>query len=120
MTTKTSQPRMGRDPAAIEAALDALADEVAADDYELPADAQVRTPTPEESRAFLEEFISPDELDRISRGGRPSMSGAGTSPKRQVRLPADVDAALVRLAQAQGRTPSAVLRDAVTTYLRSA
>lgn len=120
MNAKTSQPRTGRDPAAIEAALNALADEVAADDYELPTGARVRTPAPEESRAFLEQFVSTDKLDRISRGGRPSMSGAGTSPKRQVRLPADVDAELVRLAQAQGRTPSAVLRDAVTTYLRSA
>lgn len=116
----TTKPKAPRDPDAIEAALNALAEEVGTDDWELPADAQVRTPAPGEGRAFLEQFVSPDELDHISRGGRPSMSGAGTSPKRQVRLPADVDAELVRRAQEQGLTPSAVLREAVTTYLRSA
>jgi hypothetical protein len=116
----TTKPQAGRDPAAIEAALNALADDVGADDYELPAGTRVRATAPGEGRAFLKQFVSASELDRIARGGRPSMSGAGTSPKRQVRLPADVDAALVRLAQAQGRTPSAVLRDAMTAYLRSA
>jgi len=116
----TTKPQAGRDPAVIEAALNALAEEVGADDYELPEGARVRAAAPGEGRAFLEQFVSSGELDRIGRGGRPSMSGAGTSPKRQVRLPADVDAALVRVARAQGRTPSAVVRDVVTTYLHSA
>lgn len=106
--------------AATEAALNAYAEHVASDDFDLPDGAVVRTPDENETRAFLEQFVDADELDRIARGGRPSLSGAGTSPKRQVRLPADVDAALTALAERQGRKPSVLMREAIETYVRSA
>ena len=66
-----------------------------AEDYELPADAVViRGEGDEPGRAILAQYMTPEELD----------------------------AAIVRLAQAQaqGRTPSAVIREAVETYVRSA
>ena len=113
----TTKPQA--DPAAIEAALNELAVEVGADDHELPAGTQVRAAAPGDGRAFLEQFTSADELDRISRGGRPSMSGLGASPKRQVRLPAQLDAAQIARAEAEGRRPSDVLRAALTEYLAS-
>lgn len=94
-------------------------------DYELPSDAVVvRGEGKEPGRAILAQYMTPEELYAASRRGRgrPRLSSAGTgrSPKRQVRLPEDLDAALVRLAEAQGRTPSAVVREAVETYVRSA
>ena len=56
-----------------------------------------------------------------AQGGRPSIDPAAQpghhSPRRQVRLATNVDRALVALAQAQDRTPSEVLRDAVADYL---
>jgi len=109
-----------QDQAATEAALNAYAEHVASDDFELPEGAVVHRGSPEAGRAFLEQFVDADELDRIARGGRPSLSGAGTSPKRQVRLPADVDAALTALAERQGRKPSVLMREAIETYVRSA
>ena len=47
------------------------------------------------------------------------MSGSGTSPKRQVRLPAQLDAALMARAAAEGRRPSDVVRAALSAYLAS-
>lgn len=56
-------------------------------------------------------------------GGRPSIDPVSErghhSPKRQVRLPSDVDNALVALAAAQHRTLSAVMRDALADYVRT-
>lgn len=108
-----------------EAYYEQLANDFEAEDYELPADAVViRGEGDEPGRAILAQYMTPEELDAASRRGRgrPRLSSAGTgrSPKRQVRLPDDLDAALVRLAEAQGRTPSAVVREAVETYVRSA
>jgi hypothetical protein len=108
-----------------EAYYEQLAAEVEADDYELPADAVVvRGEGDEPGRAILAQYMTPDDLEAASRRGRgrPRLSsgGPGRSPKRQVRLPEELDAALVRLAQDQGRTPSAVVREAVETYVRSA
>ncbi|OAK53860.1 hypothetical protein A3K89_22145 [Rhodococcoides kyotonense] len=57
-------------------------------------------------------------LDRV--GGRPSLdpdSEPGTeSPVRQVRLPVRLDARIDAIAAKQGRSRSAVLRDAVAEY----
>jgi Ribbon-helix-helix protein, copG family len=90
-------------------------------DFTTDADAVVtRGEGPEPGRAFLVPFMSTAELDTMTRRGRPSMSGAGTSPKRQVRLPADLDAALEERARAEGRKPSAVMREAIENYLKSA
>ncbi|MCG2801949.1 MAG: ribbon-helix-helix domain-containing protein [Cellulomonas sp.] len=102
-----------------------VADAFSAETFTLPGDSVVvRGEGAEPGRPVLAAYLTPDELDAASRRGRgrPRLSAAGTgrSPKRQVRLPDDLDAALVRLAQAQGRTPSAIVREAVETYLRSA
>ena len=73
-------------------------------------------------REFLAQFMTPKELDTaVARGrGRPRLApGSGQSPRRQVRLPDDVDAELVARAAAEQRPVSAILRDAVTTYLRA-
>lgn len=68
-------------------------------------------------RAMLEAALgSSDAVDR-ALGGRPSLSTAGTSPSRTVRLPRELDTALVDLARAEGRKPSAIVRDAVADYL---
>lgn len=88
---------------------------VEADDYELPADA-----TPADSAevdAFLAQIITPAERAAARGRGRPSLSGDGQSPTRQVRLPAQLDAALVERAKAEGQRPSDVLRAALTAYL---
>lgn len=102
-----------------------IAAEVGADDFELPADAVVRRGHGDEpGRGYLAPHMAREELDAaVRRGrGRPRLSGSGSghSTKRQVRLPDDVDTALVQLAREQGRTPSAVMRDAIEDYVRSA
>ncbi|WP_423753856.1 CopG family ribbon-helix-helix protein [Actinomyces israelii] len=45
--------------------------------------------------------------------------GTGRSPKRQVRLPEDLDAALQARIDAEQRTASEIMRDALTQYLAS-
>lgn len=59
-------------------------------------------------------------LERAT-GGRPSIDPEASpgqhARNRQVRLAADVDQRLQRLAEQQQRTPSAVMRDAVNDYL---
>ncbi|MGW6132352.1 ribbon-helix-helix protein, CopG family [Cellulomonas sp. NPDC055163] len=121
MTREPADRPQAADDAATEAALNALGAWTASDDFDLPDGAVVHAPAgPEAGRAFLEQFVSAGELDKVSRAGRPSLSGKGTSPKRQVRLPADLDAQLVRLAKDKGRTPSDVMREAVETYIQSA
>jgi hypothetical protein len=52
--------------------------------------------------------------------GRPSLSAGGSSPPRTVRLPAGLDQALVERAARDHTTPSAVLRQALHAYLRTA
>lgn len=117
--TKRLQEQVAAD-AATEAALNAYAEHVASDDFDLPDGAVAHVPDQGETRAFLERFVDADELDRVARGGRPSLSGTGTSPKRQVRLPADIDAALTALAERQGRKPSVLMREAIEAYVHSA
>ncbi|MBA3019649.1 ribbon-helix-helix domain-containing protein [Propionicimonas sp.] len=68
-------------------------------------------------RALLENALGgPEGVDK-ALGGRPSLSTAGISPSRTVRLPRDLDSALINLARAEGRKPSAIVRDAVADYL---
>lgn len=52
--------------------------------------------------------------------GKPSLSEKGSSPSRSVRLPADMDAQLVALAQRSQLKPSEVIRRALGEYLSKA
>lgn len=72
-------------------------------------------------RALLENALGGPEAVQRAVGGRPPLD-PGAEPgrharKRQVRLPADLDAALDTLAAAQQRRASDVLRDALTDYV---
>jgi len=71
--------------------------------------------------AMLLEAADTDE-DRVMirrTAGRPTLDPqtAGVSPLWQVRAPKGLDEAMRRLAEAQGRSFSAVLRDAAAEYL---
>ncbi|MCL2090109.1 MAG: ribbon-helix-helix domain-containing protein [Micrococcales bacterium] len=87
----------------------------------LPEGARVVAGVGEEpGRDFLAQFMTPAELDEVSRRsrGRPRLTeGTGRSPGRHVRLTDDLDAALVARAKAEGRPMSALVRDAVAAYL---
>ncbi|MCL2092089.1 MAG: ribbon-helix-helix domain-containing protein [Micrococcales bacterium] len=99
------------------AAFEAEAARVAADDYE-----PVPPPGADDDQTDPDEFLAPwlPELTEIARGrGRPSLSGEGPSPARMVRLPASLDAELTARATAEGRPMSALVRDAVSQYLRA-
>lgn len=67
--------------------------------------------------------LSPAErerFDRLARVGRPRLSGStgqGRSPKRQVRLPIDLNQELDARAKREHRSASDILRDALTAYL---
>jgi hypothetical protein len=54
-------------------------------------------------------------------GGRPSIDRApdadGPAPRRQVRLPRSVNARVDEIAREQGRSPSDVMRDAISRYV---
>lgn len=98
-----------------------LSQAVESDDFTIGPDAVVHPGRGEQpGREFLEQFMSPAELDAATtRGrGRPSLSGSGRSPARQVRLPAELDTLLVERAHREKRALSDVLRDAVASYLR--
>ena len=76
-------------------------------------------------RALLESALDEDELatlNSLPAPGRPSVGTnipKGESPQRRVRLPRDLDDALAARAEREGRTTSAVMRDALTAYLRA-
>lgn len=75
-----------------------------------------------QGRADLEAAAGgPEQLAELMRGGRPSIdpdAAPGEHAKnRQVRLPAATNRALVELAAAQGRTPSDLMREAISDYL---
>lgn len=61
------------------------------------------------------------ELLERATGGRPSIDPNARpgqhSPVRQVRLPADVNDQLAAIAQAEHRSPSDVIRTALTDYM---
>lgn len=75
-----------------------------------------------EARDLLDDIIGSDELDRAIGRGRPALggrAGSGPSPKRQVRLPQELDELLTERAAAEHRKPSDVMRDALNAYLRA-
>ena len=74
---------------------------------------------PEAGRAFLEGILGKAEVDRVAGRGRPALGAAGVSPTRTVRLPRELDDALVARAKVEHRRPSEIMRDALSTYLRA-
>ena len=68
--------------------------------------------------------VSDTGLDAVLRGrpglGQSRATVRGRSPRRQVRLPERTDAALTAYVEKHGATASAVIRDAVETYLATA
>lgn len=76
-------------------------------------------------RAIIDAALDPAELaelERLTARGRPSVGSdipRGTSRKRQVRLPDGLDRALVERAAREHRNTSAIMRDALTEYLRT-
>ncbi len=52
--------------------------------------------------------------------GRPSLGRTGTSPSRTLRLPRELDEALVARAAAEHRKPSEIVREALSSYLGKA
>ena len=93
---------------------DAMADWAESDDvFVRPATA--RTRTGKEAQAVGQEI-----LERFA--GRPNVGhtraqGSGNSPRRQVRLPEDINTQLDRYAAQTGKTASQVIRDALESYL---
>ncbi|GGD31212.1 hypothetical protein GCM10010915_09350 [Microbacterium faecale] len=76
-------------------------------------------------RQLIEMVLDEDELAELEtaiRRGRPSVGAVGPrgeSPKRQVRLPVDLDRALTERAEKEQRNRSDVIRDALSSYLRA-
>ena len=63
------------------------------------------------------------EVGRAVLGGRPNLgsesAGQGVSPRRQVRLPRDLDAKLDAYMQEHGISASEVIRRALSDFLRA-
>jgi len=73
-------------------------------------------------RDLLDSIVGAVELDEAISRGRPGLNGqtgVGSSPKRQVRLPRELDALLVQRAEAEKRKLSEVMRDAIDNYLHA-
>ena len=76
------------------------------------------TPTPHPASGV--EVIGAAEVRaRLGRPGLGGSVGSGRSPKRQVRLPHDLDQLLDQRAAEQHRTPSELMRDAIDPYLHA-
>lgn len=86
----------------------------------LPPGARItKTDHPGAGRALLEAALgSTAAVERAV--GRPSLGRSGTSPSRTLRLPRDLDAALIARAEAEDRKPSEVMREALYAYLGKA
>lgn len=82
----------------------------------IDVDETMPTPPP----ASGAETVSAAEVhSRLGRPGLGGTSSAGRSPKRQVRLPRDLDQLLDQRAAEQHRTPSELMRDAIDSYLHA-
>ena len=98
-----------------------LADWAESDDFHLADTATAVRVGDSDADALLTDVFGAEELGRLR--GRPSLSGktsSGPSPKRQVRLPHELDALLRARAEAEHRKPSDLMRDALTEYLSKA
>jgi hypothetical protein len=123
--TKETDPLVGAAVSPEEdAAYAAWSELIEADDINTPETAQAfeGEDAQRAARALLDEIVGSDELDQAIGRGRPTLAGhgkRGESPKVQVRLPHDLDAALKARAAAEHRKPSEVAREAIAAYLRT-
>ncbi|MGG7464785.1 ribbon-helix-helix protein, CopG family [Plantibacter sp. YIM 135347] len=103
-------------PVSTEVEAGAELDELLAQLDDRGIDQSAPTPAPPASS----ETVDAAEVRKVL--GRPSLSGtdgAGLSPKRQVRLPADLNALLDARAAAEHRNASEIMRDALVMYLHA-
>jgi hypothetical protein len=94
------------------------------DDFDIPAHAHVTQgeEAAASGRAALIAALGSTEAVQEAVGGRPSLDGTvghGPSPKRQVRLPIELDEALTARAERDHRRASDIIRDALDAYLRA-
>lgn len=99
---------------------DVLSDWAESTDFTIAASATItKGEGPGAGRALLESALgSPAAVDRAI--GRPSLGHTGTSPSRTLRLPRELDEALVARAAAEHRKPSEIVREALSNYLGKA
>jgi len=93
-------------------------------DFDIPDHAKVTQgeEAAASGRAALIAALGSEEAVQEAILGRPSLSGTigtGPSPKRQVRLPIDLDQALTERAERDHRNASDIIRDALDAYLRA-
>ena len=70
------------------------------------------------TEAYVEEAVARGHEQLAARPGRPSLSGPGrTSPPTSVRLPEALKAAVEARAEAEGRKPAELIREAIEQYL---
>lgn len=81
-------------------------------------EADQSTPTPQPAPG-VESVTAAETRARLGRPGLTGDTGAGRSPKRQVRLPRDLDQLLDQRAAELHRTPSDLMRDAIDRYLHA-
>lgn len=97
---------------------------VESEDFEIPADVRISQgdEASAEGRAMLIAALGSEDAVRVAVSGRPSLNGSvgvGPSPKRQVRLPVDLDQALTARAERENKRASEVIRDALNAYLNA-
>lgn len=80
--------------------------------------AQSDAPVIHPSRGISGDAAAAAGADLLRRAGRPSLEESGaTSPRRQVRLPESLSKRVDALAEADGRTPSELMREAIADYV---
>jgi hypothetical protein len=95
------------------------------DDITTPSDVEVAIgpAATDAGRKLLEDLGITPPAAAPKKPGRPSLNGiastGGRAKARQVRLPREVDAELDRRAATEKRTPSEIMREAITEYLRA-
>ena len=75
--------------------------------------------TPDDATFLAVQEAARRELGRPRLDGQTPGAGAGRAPKRQVRLPKQLDDQLAAYSTAHSTTRSAVIREALTAYLAS-
>lgn len=120
MTSKKASTTGESATANANATADQLSDWAESEDFTIAPTAVITKSTRSGAgQALLEAALgSSAAVDRAL--GRPSLGGAGTSPSRTLRLPRELDEALIARAAAEHRKPSEIVREALSNYLGKA